>query len=144
VTNKDEERDEADFSGPEDRIEFEARMKREVKADSFDSVPHEKTFSWIDKTLGSVANVLLFLSILIAVVIGGYMIYVWWGVIKNLGFLEFSISLVLFLITIPVAPIYVGIDGDWGPAIYVALGVFFVVLFFRAAMWCLVEIKTPS
>jgi hypothetical protein len=59
VTNKDEERDEADFSGPEDRIEFEAGMKREVKADSFDSVPHEKTFSWIDKTFFSSCYVVL-------------------------------------------------------------------------------------
>ncbi len=135
-------RDEADFSGPDDQIEFEERMKREGKSDSFDAVPHEKTFSWIDKTLGFVADVLWSLSILIAVVIGGYMIYIWWGVIKNLGFLEFSISLVLFFITIPVAPIYIGIDGDWGPAIYVALGVFFVVLFFRAGMWCLDEIDS--
>lgn len=132
-------RDEADFSGPEDQIEFEARMKREGKADSFDSVPHEKTFSWIDKTLRFVGASLMVLCSLSAFVIGGYMVYVWWGVIKNLGFLEFSISLVLFFITIPVAPIYVGIDGDWWPAIYVTLGIVVVFFSFLAALWCLAE-----
>jgi hypothetical protein len=137
-------RDEADFSSPEDRIEFEKRMRREGKTDSFDSVPHEKTFSWIDKTLGFVADSLMVLCILIAVIIGGYMVYVWWGVIKNLSFLEFSISLVLFFITIPLAPVYIGINGDWEPAIFVGLGFVIIAFIYSAVQWCLNEINPPT
>jgi hypothetical protein len=144
MNDKMSKKDEADFSGPEDRIEFEARMKREGKADSFDSVPHEKTFSWIDKTLRFVGASLMVLCSLSAFVIGGYMVYVWWGVIKNLGFLEFSISLVLFFITIPIAPIYIGIHGNWEPLKYVALGIVIVAFIYGAAKWCLDEIKPPS
>ena len=106
--------------------------------------PSQNPTNIIDRTLGFTADSLMLLCTLTALATGGYMIYIWWGVIKNLGFLEFSISLVLFFITIPVAPIYVGVDGDWWPSIYVASGVFFVVLIYRAVQWCLDEIKPPT
>ena len=67
------------------------------------------------------------------------MVSVWWDVLENMSFLEFSISLVLFFITIPIAPIYIGIHGNWEPAIYVALGFVVAFFIFGAALWCLDE-----
>jgi hypothetical protein len=194
VTSKDEEKDEADFSGPEDQIEFEERMKREGKTDSFDSYPHEERISWpakilnfiadsirpiliavilisivvskpewsllvllagclifpiiwcmekgikqVKKTLGFIGSLLKFISIFILIFVGLYMISVWWDVIEKLSFLEFSISLVLFFITIPIAPIYIGIHGNWEPLKYVALGIVIVAFIYGAAKWCLDE-----
>jgi hypothetical protein len=128
-------RDEADFSGPEDRIEFEKRMEREGKSETFDSTPLDEPVSWDNKILGFIRDSLVVLCILVGIGIGGYMVYVWWGVIKTMGFLKFSISLVLFFITIPIAPIYVGINGNWEPAIYVGVGLFCVASIFIIAMW---------
>ena len=78
--------------------------------------------NWIKRALDFVGSTLAYLCILIAVVILGYMVYLWGDILKNLSFLELAISIGLFIITIPIAPIYIGIHGDWGPAIYILLG----------------------
>ena len=147
MTNKDKEKDEADFSGPEDQIEFEERMKREGKADSFDSVPHEEPVSRMEKAIAKrvkaflrfIGSLLQFICIFILIFVGLYWVSVWWDVLENMSFLEFSISLVLFFITIPIAPIYIGIHGNWEPLIYVTLGIVVAFFIFLAALWCLDE-----
>ena len=50
------------------------------------------------KRLGVAADYLMRLCTLVAIATGGYMIYIWWEVIKNLDFIEFSIALTLFFI----------------------------------------------
>ena len=44
-----------------------------------------------------------------------YAVYIWWDLISGLDFVGFSISIALFFITIPLAPIYVGIEGNREP-----------------------------
>mgnify|MGYP006919369695 CR=1 FL=1 len=99
--------------------------------------PSQNPTNIIDRTLGFTADFLMHLCTLTAVATGGYMIYIWWSVIKNLDFLEFSIALALFFITIPVAPIYKGIHGDWEPAMYVGLGFVIAAFIYGAAKWYL-------
>jgi hypothetical protein len=79
-------------------------------------------------------------GIFILIFVGLYMISVWWGVLGKLSFLELSISLVLFFITIPIAPIYIGIHGNWEPTTYVVLGFVGAVFIFGVAQWCSDEI----
>ena len=84
--------------------------------------------NWIKKTLEFVGIALTILCFLIGLVILGYLVYLWVGILKTLSFLELAISIGLFPITIPVAPIYLGFDGDWWPAIYVLLGFLILII----------------
>jgi hypothetical protein len=128
---------------PQDRIEFDKRMKREGRTDSFDSYPpKEKTlgealmqYNWIKKTVENVGIALIILCFLIGFVILGYMVYLWVGILKTLSFLELAISIGLFFITIPVAPIYLGFLGDWWPAIYILLGFLILIISISVCRW---------
>ena len=105
--------------------------------------------NWIKKTLEFVGIALFILCFLIGLVILGYLVYLWVGILKTLSFLELAISIGLFPITIPVAPIYLGFDGDWWPAIYILLGFLILIIsisichgFWNSAFfayWCIEE-----
>jgi hypothetical protein len=128
---------------PEDRIQFDKRMKREGRTDSFDSYPPKvKTlgealmqYNWIRKIVEFVTVSLVILCFLIALFILGYMVYLWVGILKTLSFLELAISIGLFFITIPVAPIYLGFLGDWWPAIYILLSFLILIIFISVYFW---------
>jgi hypothetical protein len=64
-----------------------------------------------------------FMTGLLMLSLAVYTTYIWWGVISDLGFIGFAVGLVLFFITIPLAPLYVGSQGDWEPVFYIFCGV---------------------
>ena len=51
--------------------------------------------------------------------ISGYTVFVWWGIVSNLGFLGFVFAILLFFISIPLAPIYVSVQENWEPIIVI-------------------------
>jgi hypothetical protein len=58
-----------------------------------------------------------------------YAVYIWWNLINGLDFVSFSISIALFFITIPLAPIYLGVEGNWEPLQVMAVGVLIAYVF---------------
>ena len=46
---------------------------------------------------------------------GVYALMIWWRTIPQFEFWGFMGSVVLFPITIPLAPVYLGVKGDWVP-----------------------------
>ena len=76
------------------------------------------------------------LGVLLLVSAVGYTVYVWWGVISNMEFLEFTAAIVLFFVTIPLSPIYVGVQGNWEPTITIAIEVFVAFILFNFASKC--------
>jgi len=54
---------------------------------------------------------------------GIYCLYIWWGVVSELGFLGLVVAVVFFMITVPLAPIYVGMHDNWEPTIFIILGI---------------------
>jgi hypothetical protein len=46
---------------------------------------------------------------------GVYALVVWWRIIPQFDFWGFMGSVILFPLTIPLAPIYLGVKGDWEP-----------------------------
>ena len=139
---EDDDMERFDFSNPEeDRNERAKRSEREkgrtVNWDGSPRSPEEQIWDgnpkhiqkpavldWGGKFLLFFGWLLFLLCIPVVIGVGGYAVYIWWGVIENLDFLEFSVALVLFFVTIPLAPIYVGIHGNWEPAIYLGVGLF--------------------
>ena len=71
--------------------------------------------SFIYKLIGNIGILIIILSVLIFLGIGIYAITIWWGVIIEYGFWGLVGGVVLFPITIPLSPIYLGMEGDWGP-----------------------------
>ena len=65
-----------------------------------------------------------FLSLLFGCV---YAMLIWWRVVTQFKFLLFLGSVILFPITIPLTPIYLGVKGDWEPT---GVFVFAVILGF--------------
>jgi hypothetical protein len=58
-----------------------------------------------------------------------YAVYIWWNLISGLDFVAFCISIALFFITIPLAPIYLAIEGNWEPLQLIAIGVLIAFVF---------------
>ncbi len=73
----------------------------------------ESMGSKISTLLGGILLFGGFLSLLFG---GVYAILIWWRVIPHYGFWGFMGSVILFPITIPLTPIYLGVKGDWEPA----------------------------
>ncbi len=51
-----------------------------------------------------------------------YTLYIWWGVISDLEFISFILSIFLFFLSIPLSPLYVGVNGNWEPAVIIIIG----------------------
>ncbi len=51
-----------------------------------------------------------------------YTLYIWWGVISDLEFISFIVSIFLFFLSIPLSPLYVGVNGNWEPAVIIIIG----------------------
>lgn len=75
------------------------------------------------KKLSLLGAVLVFSGVLVFLGVGIYALLVWWGVVSLLEIVNFVAAMVFFFITIPMAPIYIGIHGDWEPAVLIVLGV---------------------
>jgi len=67
-------------------------------------------------------GVLVTSSILSAIGLVGYFLYIWWGVISKLDFLGFLLGIIFFVFSIPLAPIYIGINGNWEPTLVLVFG----------------------
>ena len=84
-----------------------------VKAREGDRVSfYELMSSKISNFLGGTLLFLGFLSLLFG---GVYAMLIWWRVIAQFEFWKFMGSVILFPITIPLTPIYLGVKGNWEP-----------------------------
>jgi hypothetical protein len=90
-----------------DRYIFSIKT-REANRVSF----YKLTVSKISTLLGGIS---LFAGGLILLFAGVYALTMWWRIIPHFGFWEFMGSVILFPITIPLTPIYLGVKGDWEP-----------------------------
>ena len=73
---------------------------------------HELTESKISPILG---GLLLFAGGFVLLFSGIYALTIWWSIIPQFEFWEFMGAVILFPITIPLSPIYLGVQGDWEP-----------------------------
>ncbi len=76
------------------------------------------SFKWLS-LLGAL---LLFGSVLIWLGVGFYILRVWWELIEGWDPGSFALALVLFPATIPLAPLYAGVQGDWDPLLVTGAG----------------------
>lgn len=60
-------------------------------------------------------GILLFVGCFVLLFAGVYALTIWWRVIPQFEFWGFMGSVILFPITIPLTPIYLGVKGDWEP-----------------------------
>jgi hypothetical protein len=67
-----------------------------------------------------------FILVLIGFVVGlcacAYALYIWWGVISDLEFISFILSIFLFFLSIPLSPLYLGVNGNWESAVIIIIG----------------------
>lgn len=94
-----------------------------------------------------IGGVLIFIGGVTLLCAGIYTLYIWWGVVSKLEFLGLAVAAVFFAITVPLAPIYVGMQGDWGPTIIIILGIFcggLVLIFGGAILRSVLESSKPD
>ena len=67
-----------------------------------------------------------YILVLIGFVVGlcacAYTLYIWWGVISDLEFISFILSIFLFFLSIPLSPLYLGVNGNWESAVIIIIG----------------------
>jgi len=78
----------------------------------------------LSKLFPLLGELLLLAGSLVLLFSGVYALMIWWRTIPQFEFWGFMGSVVLFPITIPLAPIYLGTQGDWEPT-----GVFISTMF---------------
>lgn len=71
----------------------------------------------ISKLSHLLGELLLFAGGFVLLFSGVYALMIWWRTIPQFDFWGFMGSVILFPITIPLAPIYLGVNGDWGPTV---------------------------
>lgn len=84
-----------------------------VKARESDRVSSNELI--VPKTSSFFGSLLLFAGGFILLFGCVYVMLIWWRVIGQFEFWEFIGSVILFPITIPLTPIYLGVKGDWEP-----------------------------
>lgn len=98
----------------EDEYLFSVKAREGVRGGS-----HESSVSRMSPFLGAL---LFFSGGFVLLFSGVYALTVWWRIIPQFEFWGFIVSVVLFPITIPLSPIYLGVEGDWGPAAVILSG----------------------
>jgi hypothetical protein len=73
-----------------------------------------------------------------------YTLYIWWGVISNLGFIAFILSICFFFISIPLSPIYLGTTGNWEATFIIIIGIVLgsIIIFVGLKISSYSELKT--
>jgi hypothetical protein len=88
------------------------------------------------------------ISILIGVVVAlsacAYTLYIWWGVISDLEFISFILSIFLFFLSIPLSPLYLGVNGNWEPTFLIVIGLVggTIIMFIGAYINAYSELKS--
>jgi hypothetical protein len=96
----------------------------------------------VNKFLEFTAVIFRVLTFLILACVAGYAVYIWWDMASNavavgeITFLEFAATLALFFVTIPIAPIYIGVKGNWEPTLLIFAGLIISDVLYVGAKKC--------
>ena len=75
-----------------------------------------------------------------------YTLYIWWGVISDLEFISFILSIFLFFLSIPLSPLYLGVNGNWEPTFLIVIGLVggTIIIFIGAGISAYCDSKNDS
>ena len=74
---------------------------------------------WVMWAVGGISG---FIGFVVGLCACAYTLYIWWGVISDLEFVSFILSIFLFFLSIPLSPLYLGVNGNWEPTFLIVIG----------------------
>ena len=94
----------------------------------------------------AVGGILGFIGFVVGLCACAYTLYIWWGVISDLEFISFILSIFLFFLSIPLSPLYLGVNGNWQPTFLIVIGLVggTIIMFIAAGISAYSDLKNDS